>query len=118
MAYEGDYLKQDPKAQMEWRQRQLRLARAVTEGAALAKLAEQEGVTAERIRQIVMEACVYAIRLPRPRAKLPPDEHRLGRVASLRTHKEFWRARLDSLERLWKLPGRGRRHRSAENAAD
>jgi hypothetical protein len=101
MAYEGNHLSNEPAAQLVWRRRQIRIARAVLAGATLASVGEQEGVTGERIAQIFRIACVQAARLPEPAVELP--DH-FSRIEGIRAHKRFWRRRLAALERFWRLP--------------
>jgi hypothetical protein len=112
-AFEGNYLEGNPEAQLAWRQRQIRIALAVLAGVPLATVAEQEEVTRERIRQILHMACIHSIRLPKRKVKFPTDERHWSSMASLRTHKEFWRGRLRALERVWKLPRTQVQHRDA-----
>lgn len=101
VANEGNHLEGSPVAQRIWRQRQIRIARAVLAGITLARIAEQECVSDERIRQILHMACVNAIRLPKSAGPIPD---RSLSISSIREHKNFWRARLAALERLWRLP--------------
>jgi len=101
-AFEGNYLAGDPVAQMEWRQRQIRIARAILMGESVTEVAAKEGVTAERIRQIIQMARLHAIKLPRGNVRLPTC-NRWG-MAALRAHRVFWLARFEALEREWNLP--------------
>jgi hypothetical protein len=104
-AFEGIHLEGNPEAQMAWRQRQIRITLAVLGGASVATLAKQEGVTSERIRQILRMACVHAIKLAKRKVQWPPmHDNYYWSMQSLRTHREFWRARMRALERVWKLP--------------
>jgi len=103
-SFDGNYLANNPVAQVEWRQRQIRITRAVLAGASVATLAAQEGVTRERVRQILQMACVHSIKVPKRKVKLPMNNP--WSMASLRDHREFWLARLATLERVWKLPRR------------
>jgi hypothetical protein len=103
VAYEGNHLEGDPVRQRAWRQRQIRIARAVLGGETLESVGKREGgLTVERIRQIVQVACVQARRLPDPKRRWP--DHVVGGIRLKRKHKRFWRARFRSLERFWQLP--------------
>ena len=112
-AFDGTYLDGKPEAQRAWRQRQIRITLEFLAGARIAELAEQEGVTSGRIRQILQMACIHSFRLPKRRVQLPQDKDYLS-VASLRTHKEFWRGRLRALERVWGVPRTEVQHRDAD----
>src|SRR5262249_38081560 len=103
----GNYLASDPVARMAWRQRQIRIARAVLEGASLAAVGEQELVTRSRVRQILQMACSASIKVPGRKVKVPIRDP--WRMASFREHKGFWLARIATLERVWKLPKENRR---------
>lgn len=100
-SFDGSYLTGKPVAQLAWRQRQIRIARAVLSGTPVATVAAEERVSGERIRQIVRMACVHSVRVPSRKVQLPMQDR--WSMASFRGHKDFWLARLSALERAWKL---------------
>ena len=73
-AFEGNHLEGHPIAQKKWRERQIRITRAVLCGEAVATLAARESVSVERIRQILQMACIRAIRLPPEKVRIPNSD--------------------------------------------
>lgn len=98
---DGNYLAHRPAEQKKWRQRLIRITRASLDAASLTSVANEESVTHERIRQIVRETLLMSMTLPKKRVRWSKGWFSLK---SIRAEPEFWRGRLDALERHWKLP--------------
>jgi DNA-directed RNA polymerase sigma subunit (sigma70/sigma32) len=82
------------------RRRKLRIARALVEGGLLGEVAKQEGLSVERVRQILHEVCSKAYKL-RPHRIGP--EHDMFSIDAVRKHRQFWLARIGILGNWWHL---------------
>jgi len=99
MPINPDHLAENPAEQLAWRRRYIRVTRGILAGGTLGTVAAQEDKSDERIRQIIHQTCAHAIRVPKQKVKLPTL---CVSIASMREHRQFWLARLATLERIWK----------------
>jgi hypothetical protein len=78
--------------------RKLRITRALLAGKKLKQVGDGEGLSQERVRQILHEVCFKAYKAG-PRRSGP--QHDMFNIAAVRQHQRFWLARVSLLARQW-----------------